>query len=980
MKAARRALLAALGLAASARAVDPPHDPVNLPNTCEDCHIAHNASGLSLTTVAGNANLCITCHATKGLNWAAADQAVPGTSGSSHRWDGLATNASYGVAEPINQSLLTRLYGYTSDNPNKKVICSTCHNQHTQANVPVDPTAPAYGGAGTGRGRHFQRIANTADAMCTDCHRSRDVTQTPASDPRTYSGSALSHRVKMAIPAASTFFSPPRDLADYGTATAGAATTLTDSGKAWVGGALVGRFVTFKSGANANVTREITANTATQLTFDLLASAIVAGVTYEISGAAQVAVNVGTATSGSLTTLNDTSKAWGAGTLVGQVIRFTSAGANKNVTRVLTGNTATQVSWVGNLPAAVVAGNTYEIDADGNLTNNAILTGGYASGNVLCSSCHAPHYADSNSTTYDEAPSGGDGNLLRRSNNDAACVSCHKMQVHSSNTTSTKYGSWGLTFNCKTCHDPHGSKNLYLFNESVTTPNSGVKTVDFRVRTGGSEAFGLANSNANASGPCEVCHTQTRNGALVSSPGTASFTAGGTAVSGAGTTWTSQLAAGWELRRQGDPASAWTPIATVNSNISLTLVAGGYRGTTGAGSTWEAANPRYRNTDSGSGAGTTHNNGTRCTTCHKHENGFKAGESGGNTKCSTCHGFDMLVSDVNRSTVYHHVLETDVRLDAVFGTTIYPTAATPTAATGDEDKTCVQCHADHNVFNPALNPANSIGRAANLRSRIANASVPGQPPNDSSGYYWNKDRESTFAAGGICLSCHTNAQTKNTTDQKSDGTTQTAALVAADFQASAHGFAVGGTAPTTQFTTDSSSYAVACVKCHASDDATTKQNGTYQFMLHSSVDRRLRFPMGMTSPVDAMEEDFCFRCHHTVGDSSPGGGPAKGTANQDYYGVQAMSASAQALYGMLGTSSTRTLYLKSAADENPSLSQPNAYQNTGTYDGDTTYVRRFMSPAAGTTEESIAKAILLSAISPAYRFVQFVSPPIATGF
>ncbi len=56
-----------------------------------------------------------------------------------------------------------------------KVVCSTCHNQHSQAMQPFDPLAPAYGGRGTGAGRHFQRADNDTNQICKVCHSPRDV-------------------------------------------------------------------------------------------------------------------------------------------------------------------------------------------------------------------------------------------------------------------------------------------------------------------------------------------------------------------------------------------------------------------------------------------------------------------------------------------------------------------------------------------------------------------------------------------------------------------------------------------------------------------------------------------------------------------------------------------------------------------------------------------------------------------------------------
>ncbi len=57
-----------------------------------------------------------------------------------------------------------------------RAMCSTCHDQHKQAREPFDATAPPYGGAGTGEGRHFMRIDDDEGASCNDCHGFRDVT------------------------------------------------------------------------------------------------------------------------------------------------------------------------------------------------------------------------------------------------------------------------------------------------------------------------------------------------------------------------------------------------------------------------------------------------------------------------------------------------------------------------------------------------------------------------------------------------------------------------------------------------------------------------------------------------------------------------------------------------------------------------------------------------------------------------------------
>lgn len=306
--------------------------------------------------------------------------------------------------------------------------------------------------------------------------------------------------------------------------------------------------------------------------------------------------------------------------------------------------------------------------------------------------------------------------------------------------------------------------------------------------------------------------------------------------------------------------------------------------------------PRYRNTG-GSDGGKHYS--TSCTSCHTHQGGFGAGASNGNVDCLACHQFGMAISESSRSSTYHHVMEAGAKV--VSGLTTYPTAAQPTSATADQDKTCVQCHADHNVFRPDVNTANTLGVGANLRTRIGTGPPTGNPPAPSApgdaspGYYANRDYESTYAAGGICLSCHLSAQTKNTADQKSDGTTSTPAIVStkADYDNAAHAYAsVQGSF------SGPSAFNVSCVKCHSDGTSTSYQNGTYTFTLHASANRRLLNPLSGAT-VDPLEESFCYRCHSLTSDVNPGGGPAKSTANRDYYNAADMAARTERLFAVL---------------------------------------------------------------------------------
>jgi predicted CXXCH cytochrome family protein len=126
----------------------PPH------NLCSGCHINHTSPGAQLTLVGGNANLCMSCHNPAGLAntspFTDNMKAVPGVGGISHTWNAMAVNTQYQTTLPSNTNMLQRIYS-------NEIVCSTCHDQHSNAFPP------------------FLRMSNAEDALCLNCHSARDV-------------------------------------------------------------------------------------------------------------------------------------------------------------------------------------------------------------------------------------------------------------------------------------------------------------------------------------------------------------------------------------------------------------------------------------------------------------------------------------------------------------------------------------------------------------------------------------------------------------------------------------------------------------------------------------------------------------------------------------------------------------------------------------------------------------------------------------
>lgn len=142
------------GTVAAASTWDPPHTLTD--TICGRCHDIDAEPGGHEATVAGQTNLCLSCHISGGhaaeFALRAADRVLvgappPTSGGRSHAWDVPAVNAAVGSEGPPAGSEVARhLTGGL-------IKCATCHEQHSN-----DAGSP------------YLRMSNLDGALCKQCH------------------------------------------------------------------------------------------------------------------------------------------------------------------------------------------------------------------------------------------------------------------------------------------------------------------------------------------------------------------------------------------------------------------------------------------------------------------------------------------------------------------------------------------------------------------------------------------------------------------------------------------------------------------------------------------------------------------------------------------------------------------------------------------------------------------------------------------
>ncbi|MBI5190894.1 MAG: hypothetical protein HZA22_09480 [Nitrospirae bacterium] len=146
-----------------------------------------------------------------------------------------------------------------------------------------------------------------------------------------------------------------------------------------------------------------------------------------------------------------------------------------------------------NHPAILAYGHTQGLNDTLKATPDANIY--LEGGNILCTSCHDPHNAPSNT-----------GSMLRNAGNGGSdiCTDCHKVNGFDGYSTQALLGNHNGGKHtsptvCNDCHTGHNTNNIMLIKEVING-----KRVNFLNFTG-SNSFG----NDTGSSVCEACHAAT---------------------------------------------------------------------------------------------------------------------------------------------------------------------------------------------------------------------------------------------------------------------------------------------------------------------------------------------------------------------------------------------------------------------------------------------------------------------------------------
>ncbi|HTN51154.1 MAG TPA: hypothetical protein VML50_02025, partial [Anaeromyxobacter sp.] len=379
----------------------------------------------------------------------------------------------------------------------------------------------------------------------------------------------------------------PGNGSDGGTASAvGTTTTLTDSTKAWAVNQWAGYYVTIVSGTGVGQASQITANSATVLTFLAVTTAPGAGAGYAIGAR----TNGGNVSSATATVLTDTTKAWSTNLWAGWTVVIQSGTGAGQAALTIASNTATALTVSGSFSPVPDATSVYRI-----VKRPDALTG---AGGVMVATWGSTTWAGVASGGY--TPSSTTAALVTASAQWQVCFKCHSGA--NANVTSWVTGTAGFTDVAQEFNPNNGSYHPIARALPVTDPgvNGSSQIQPYRLVNGWRPGDLMT---------CTDCHNN-------DSVAPASQGPHGSAIkfmlAGVNKAWPYTLASqnGGSTGTLFDLNSTSTNLGTVNGLFCRNCHGnmGGSAGTTAATANWIHATFR--------GQGSDHNGRFACVYCH----------------------------------------------------------------------------------------------------------------------------------------------------------------------------------------------------------------------------------------------------------------------------------------------------------------------------------------------------------------------------
>jgi predicted CXXCH cytochrome family protein len=392
---------------------------------CSSCHTVHHAAGPSLTGVAGNANLCMSCHISGGVarNKPFSTSMQPaGASKSSHSWSGSMPNSAndQGGSNPYG----LRTDDQVADSGLKTQIgrFGTCSNgaDTTKAACASDGSCstPLYTTQATCTANGTCNISTYTYTTELSCQSNGGVwtanTWTPHT-PGIWTAQVVCSTCHAVMSQAYSPWDPFATPAVSGTATGGSPSTVSDSTKSWTVNQWAGYYVLVPNNSTG-VIYQIGGNTAGILTLangETFVNAVSAGTTYGIQAKGRHYMR----TDNDLNQMCEDCHYYRTPASVPQggvsqtdVRTWDGNKKSHPVMKNISTDVANASLFVGTAPyepnctdasCAQTGAPRYQLNggSDANPSNNIVFD---SNGKIRCLSCHGIHYTDSNSSTVDK--------------------------------------------------------------------------------------------------------------------------------------------------------------------------------------------------------------------------------------------------------------------------------------------------------------------------------------------------------------------------------------------------------------------------------------------------------------------------------------------------------------------------------------------------------------------------------------------------